>query len=149
MRTKAICVFNIFRRNPLRPYGINNNRCNFISTSNTFLAGDIILNRLGCWQDSLFSPIFRYIYLNYSGKMDWRKWPDMNHVVKACARAAAARGYTHFAITNYNQCRWSKNGLREYKRYGTSRLCFYGLGAYYSNYVYAIERSGKSFENIK
>ena len=82
------------------------------------------------------------MYLDYRSQIDWNKYPDMSHVIQACAQAAVARQYTYFAITNYGVCVWGPDGLNVISTRELNSWCFAGLGGLWLVSVYKIKSSG-------
>lgn len=99
---------------------------------------------VGCYRDNPEAQqVFSNLFLNYID-IDWSAFPNMTHVIQACARAAVARGYRIFSIQFYTQCRWGPTASRDYAKMKTSQGCYNGLGSWESGFVYRVSRSGGS-----
>jgi hypothetical protein len=77
--------------------------------------------------------------------LDWNEWPNMNHVINACASRAVARGFKVFGIQHYGEC-WGEPGSAAstgYDIYGKSDMCVQGVGGDWANFVYRILPQGR------
>ena len=95
---------------------------------------------LGCFLDP-FSRIFNVLFLERRDKIDRSRWPDVSHILYACARAAAARGYRYFSVQKYGQCRWGRYAASEYSSNGPSQNCQAGVGYWGAGFVYGVVNS--------
>ena len=97
---------------------------------------------LGCYRESPSAPrVFPVQFLDYTD-IDWSTYPNMDHVIQACARAAVARGYNIFSIQFYTQCRWGPSASTDFARSGKSQGCYSGLGAWGTGFVYRVRGGG-------
>lgn len=101
----------------------------------------VAVSSLGCYEEQFYNPLFKKVYLDYRSQIDWTKYPDMSHVIQACAQAAVARQYTYFAITNYGVCAWGPDGLKVTRTRELDSWCFAGLGGLWLVSVYKIKSS--------
>ncbi|CAH3040441.1 unnamed protein product, partial [Porites evermanni] len=99
----------------------------------------VAVSSLGCYEEQFYSPLFKKVYLDYRSQIDWNKYPDMSHVIQACAQAAVARQYTYFAITYYGVCVWGPDGLKVTSTRELDSWCFAGLGGLSLVSVYKIK----------
>ncbi|XP_031561120.1 A disintegrin and metalloproteinase with thrombospondin motifs adt-1-like isoform X2 [Actinia tenebrosa] len=106
--------------------------------------GQIHVETLGCFRAYSDPPVFPVIFLDYKYKADWTRFPNMNDLVQACAKAAKEKGYKYFAIQNFGECRWGASGLSLYSQHGRSTDCYGGVGGALSYYVYSFEKVLKS-----
>ena len=97
---------------------------------------------LGCYRENPSAPrVFPVQFLDYTD-IDWSTYPNMDHVIQACARAAVARGYNIFSIQFYTQCRWGPKASTDFARNGKSQGCYAGLGAWGTGFVYRVRGGG-------
>ena len=95
----------------------------------------------GCFQERYYNPLFPIVYLDYRYQIDWNLYPNMSHVILACAKEALAHEYTYFAITNYGVCVWGPNGDSITTVARGVPWCFHGLGGHWLVSVYNVSRS--------
>ena len=89
--------------------------------------------------------MFSVLFLNFVN-IDWSLYPNMNHVIQACARAAVARGYRLFSVQFYTQCRWGPSASGEIKKLRRSRGCYSGMGSWGTGFVYRVQDSSGAGE---
>lgn len=99
----------------------------------------------GCFQERYYNPLFPIVYLDYRYQIDWNLYPNMSHVILACAKEALAHEYTYFAITNYGVCVWGPNGDSITTVARAVPWCFHGLGGHWLVSVYNVSRSSNAF----
>ncbi|XP_074609303.1 uncharacterized protein LOC141863598 isoform X1 [Acropora palmata] len=101
---------------------------------------NVKVSYLGCYEEHPFDPLFPEDFLDYREHIDWSTYPDMSHVVQACARVALARKFTYFAIIKYGVCVWGPNGKHVANVAEMSEWCFHGIGGLWSVSVYKIAK---------
>lgn len=103
------------------------------------------IEALGCFADNLPRALSQlYFNARENNVLDWNAWPNMDHVINACASHAVAEGFQVFGVQHYGEC-WGEPGdvrSSTYDTYGSSDKCVQGVGGEWTNYVYRILPQG-------
>ncbi|XP_048577264.1 beta-galactosidase 9-like [Nematostella vectensis] len=98
------------------------------------------LGHVGCYNDEdAPNRSLRTLYHNHRSEIVWALWPDMTHVISACAREAFEEGFTDmFGVQFYGECWSDVSAASRYSMHGASSHCVNGVGENWANLVYRI-----------
>eukprot|EP00112_Aurelia_sp_Birch-Aquarium-sp1_P017464 Seg405.6 transcript_id=Seg405.6/GoldUCD/mRNA.D3Y31 product="hypothetical protein" protein_id=Seg405.6/GoldUCD/D3Y31 len=97
--------------------------------------------KVGCYKDKGDRRALPVLVKNFRlGEIDWS---DLDKIVKKCADAVRARGYTWFGVQFYGECWSGPNSWMTYNMYGPSDNCWKGVGKHWTNMVYNFEGQGR------
>ncbi|XP_001633033.3 matrilin-2 [Nematostella vectensis] len=99
-----------------------------------------ILKKIGCYKDKPFpNRALRDLYHNHRWDIDWSQWPDMTHVISACASWAKRKNYNDkFGVQFYGEC-WADADSSRFNDHGLATNCINGVGEHWSNFVYSMK----------
>ncbi|XP_068748457.1 cysteine-rich motor neuron 1 protein-like [Montipora capricornis] len=90
-----------------------------------------------CFSDSRKNRSLEKLVKSFRGNgWIWKYYPNMTHVIQACAEEAFKKGYKIVGIQFYGECWSSKNENYMFRR--KSKNCFNGVGKQNANYVYRL-----------
>lgn len=107
----------------------------------------VALTSVGCFVEDFYDRLFYKVYLDYRSQINRSAQPDT--VIQACAKAAVARRYTYFAITNYGVCKWGPNGHTVSSTRQKAHWCYRGLGAPWLISVYMVGSSSGGMYSLR
>ena len=108
------------------------------SGSRFSLAVEVSYIPVDCFSDSRKNRSLEKLVKNFRGNgWIWKYYPNMTHVIQACAEEAFKKGYKIVGIQFYGECWSSKNANYMFRK--KSKNCFNGVGMQNANYVYLLD----------
>ena len=91
---------------------------------------------VGCYKDNQVDPRpLPELLADLTSEIDWY---HKDKVIRKCANLASDKGYTHFGLQSFGQCRSGKDAAITYNRDGDSSGCKSDLGGPGENLVFKI-----------